>query len=101
MTDVYAEKQKEADLRNELSTCLTSHWKYCVAGVAAGLPIGILLGRRGIGGALGKHSPYIFGGFAGQGADWKAAEVECQPFQDRLDAFLKGSEADQNLKMGK
>ena len=91
MVDVYAEKQKEADLRNELSTCLTSHWKYCVAGVALGMPIGIFLGRRRIGGAIGKHLPYIGGGFGGQVADWRTAEVDCQPFQDRLDEYLRKS----------
>ena len=32
----YDEGQKEADLRNELSTCLTSHWRYCMAGVLSG-----------------------------------------------------------------
>ena len=86
----YDHKQKEADLRNELSTCLTSHWRYCVAGVVAGLPVGVMLARRGLGGAYGKHLPYLGGGTLGTMADWRAAETECQPFQARLDEFLNG-----------
>ena len=91
MASDYERKQKEADLRNELSTCLTSHWRFCVAGVAAGLHVGIVLGRRGLGGAFDKHLPYVLGGSLGQVADWNAAEKECAEFQDRLDAFLRQS----------
>ena len=48
-------------------------------------------GRRGLGGAFGKHLPYVLGGSLGQVADWNAAEKECAEFQDRLDAFLRQS----------
>ena len=88
----YDRKQKESDLRNELSTCLTSHWRFCVAGVAAGIPVGVILGRRGLGGVFGKHLPYVLGGSLGQVADWNAAEKECAHFQARLDSFLNQSE---------
>ena len=54
----YDEGQKEADLRNELSTCLTSHWRYCMAGVLSGIPIGLMIkGSKTL-----KSIPFIVGG---------------------------------------
>jgi hypothetical protein len=85
MTDTLDRKKIEADLRNELSTCLTSHWKYCLAGTLGGIPIGLLMK----GSTVVKSIPFIIGGLAGTVADWKTAEVECIEYQNRLTKHLQ------------
>jgi hypothetical protein len=84
----YKEGQKEADLRNELSTCLTSHWRYCMAGVLGGVPVGLIIkGSKTL-----KSIPFIVGGLAGTIADWKTAEIECLPLQEKLTQYLVARE---------
>ena len=78
------QQKKEADLRNELSFCLTSHWQYCMAGTLAGIPLGLMMK----GSTFAKSIPFIVGGLAGTVADWKTAEVECLAFQTRLNEHL-------------
>ncbi len=79
--------KREADLRNELSTCLTSHWKYCVAGVLGGFPVGVALARAS-GNKLLASGTLVTAGMLGTFFDWQAAERECAPLQANLDAFL-------------
>ena len=178
----YDEGQKEADLRNELSTCLTSHWRYCMAGVLSGewttttttttnesscfvsncsfrfvwneiffffllffflflprlvysfllhqmnfttdfsltfsssscshwltliisrqrlklqnqgIPIGLMIK----GSKTFKSVPFIVGGLAGTVADWKTAEIECLPLQEKLTIHLIEREKKKNTKV--
>ena len=83
--------KREADLRNELSTCLTSHWRYCMAGVLGGIPVGLMLK----GTTVTKSLPFIVGGFVGTVADWKTAEIECLPQQKLLNEYLLDNNKEQ------
>ena len=79
--------KNEADLRNELSTCLTSHWKYCIAGVLGGFPVGVALARAS-GNKFLASGTLMTAGMVGTFFDWKAAERDCAPLQANLDAFV-------------
>ena len=46
-----------------------------------------------------KSVPFIVGGLAGTVADWKTAEIECLPLQEKLTTHLIEREKKKNTKV--
>lgn len=60
-----------------------------------GIPIGLMIK----GSKTFKSVPFIVGGLAGTVADWKTAEIECLPLQEKLTTHLIEREKKKNTKV--
>jgi hypothetical protein len=78
--DPYSRKKHEAELRDDLSSCLTSYYKLSAFGILVGLPLSM---------KTKSYWPFVVGGLIGTGLDFRQAKIDCEPKQAALDAFLK------------
>ena len=78
--DPYRDNKKEQDLRDELSSCLTSYYAASIAGVLIGMPLSIKLKR---------YEPFIIGGVIGTALDFGRAKTGCAQLQEALDSYIE------------
>eukprot|EP00943_MAST-04B_sp_MAST-4B-sp1_P003787 g3787.t1 len=80
--DPYKDNKKEQELRDELSSCLTSYYAASVAGVLIGMPLSLKLKR---------YEPFIVGGVLGTAIDFGRARKECAKLQEALDSYIESN----------
>ena len=80
MGDPYSRKKQEAELRDDLSSCLTSYYKLTAFGILIGLPVSM---------KTKSYWPFVVGGMLGTGLDFRQAKIDCHPKQVALDTFLE------------